>query len=137
MRPEPVPKHRPRLSETGPEEVVIVWSLRAAIALLFIWTGLEKFSDAPTSQWVPIFHRIGFGTWFRYFTGVVEIGGGVLFLVPRATWVAAAALAATMLGATLAHLTVLGDPVSSVITVMILAGVVGVAARVTEPRRME
>ena len=121
-------------SEAGPEEVVIVWSLRIAVAAFFVWTGFEKFSDSATSQWVGIFHRIGLGDWFRYFTGVVEVGGGALFLIPRTTWVAGAALGATMLGATIAHLTVLGDPGSSTITIMILLGVVGVAARVSERR---
>ncbi|MEU4345460.1 DoxX family protein [Nocardia sp. NPDC023852] len=29
-----------------------------------------------------IFNDIGFGDWFRYFTGVVEIAGGIGLLVP-------------------------------------------------------
>jgi hypothetical protein len=35
------------------------------------------------TEWVGLFRQIGLGQWFRYFTGAVEILGGVLVLVPR------------------------------------------------------
>ncbi len=52
------------------------WVLRGAITLVFVLFGLEKFPSAPGTPWVKLFQQIGFGQWFRYFTGVVEIIGG-------------------------------------------------------------
>ena len=75
-----------------------LWGLRIGVAAVFALTGAEKFaSNAP--YWSGVFNAIGFGGWFRYFTGGVEMLGGLLFLVPRATTAGAAILIATMLGA--------------------------------------
>jgi hypothetical protein len=38
--------------------------------LLFIFVGKSKFADH--SEWVTIFAKIGFGQWFRYFTGTFK-----------------------------------------------------------------
>jgi uncharacterized membrane protein YphA (DoxX/SURF4 family) len=85
--PEPIP------SRIG---VLAVWLPRVAIALVFVSVGLSKFSDP---MWVRLFGRIGFGQWFRYFTGVMQIAGGVLVLIPRLALVGIAILACTMAGA--------------------------------------
>ena len=74
------------------------WLLRGAIAAAFVMFGAEKFTDP---QWVKLFQQIGFGQWFRVFTGVVEIVGGLLVLVPRAATVGLGLLACTMASATL------------------------------------
>src|SRR5262249_59169357 len=66
------------------------WLPRIAVALVFVSVGSSKFSD-PT--WVRLFGRIGLGQWFRYLTGVMQIAGGLLVLIPRAA-VAGSALAA-------------------------------------------
>jgi putative oxidoreductase len=72
---------------------------RLGVALFFGIFGLEKFSSAPDSEWVGMFHRIGFGDWFRYFTGVVEMLGAMLVLIPRTFLIGLWLLAATMFGA--------------------------------------
>jgi putative oxidoreductase len=87
-----------RQDESGTESATR-WALRISVALVFAGTGLEKFSNDPTSYWVHVFTDIGLGQWFRYFTGVVETGGGLLFLVPRATSIGAFLLVSSMVGA--------------------------------------
>jgi hypothetical protein len=80
---------------------------------------------------VAIFARIGLGQWFGVVTGSVEIAGGIL-LLPRVTSrVGAAILGATMFGAAVAHLTVLGDPLVAVVP-LILGGI-AVATGLHEP----
>jgi putative oxidoreductase len=85
--PEPIP------SRIG---LLTAWLPRVAIALVFVTVGFSKFSDP---MWVRLFARIGFGQWFRYFTGVMQIAGGILVLVPRLSLVGIAMLACTMAGA--------------------------------------
>jgi uncharacterized membrane protein YphA (DoxX/SURF4 family) len=77
------------------------WVLRGGIALVFVLFGLEKFPSNPEGPWVKLFQEIGIGQWFRNFTGVVEILGGVLVAIPRTARVGLALLAATMASAAL------------------------------------
>ncbi|MBB4005571.1 putative membrane protein YphA (DoxX/SURF4 family) [Aurantimonas endophytica] len=58
---------------------------------------------------VEIFAQIGLGQGFRYLTGIVEFIGGLWLFVPGMTALAALWLAATMVGAILAHLLVLPE----------------------------
>lgn len=105
------------------------WIWRSVIAVLFVLIGWEKFSGAANGEWVRIFAKIGFGQWFRIFTGVVEVGGGALFLFPKTNRIGAALLASALFGATIAHLTVLRDPISVIVPLALLVAVVVVAAR--------
>ena len=120
----------PALAERGPEAAVGDWVLRIAVAGFFFLVGFEKFSGNPQSEWVGIFQRIGLGVWFRYFTGSVEVLGGLLFLIPWATLAGAGLLIAAMCGAAAAHWFRLGDPGASVIPLALGAGVAAVAYRV-------
>jgi len=101
--------------------VVTKWLLRIAVAVAFIGFGVEKFRQP---FWVQFFARLGFGQWFRSFTGVVEIVGGVLVLVPRLTLVGLAVLACTMVGAAIAWVLV-GSPGDATIPAIVLAMLVG------------
>jgi putative oxidoreductase len=107
----------------------IGWLLRILVAVLFVLFSLGKFNSDPHGEWFRIFARIGFGQWFRVATGVIELVGGLLFLLPGAARFAALPLAATMLGAALAQLTVLGHPVWAIIPIALLALVVIVGFR--------
>jgi putative oxidoreductase len=92
------------------------WVLRGAIALVFVLFGLEKFPSAPGTPWVKLFQQIGFGPWFRYFTGVVEIIGAALVLIPWTARAGLALLAATMASAALILDFVIGRPADSIIS---------------------
>src|SRR4030095_4901457 len=58
------------------------WMLRGAIAIAFVIFGLEKFPADSSGSWVSFFQEVGAGQWFRYLTGVVEVLGGLLVLIP-------------------------------------------------------
>jgi hypothetical protein len=75
--------------------------VRLGVVLFFGIFGMEKFSSSLGSHWVDLFHRIGLGNWFRYFTGVVEVLGALLVAIERTAVIGLAMLATTMLGAVL------------------------------------
>ena len=52
--------------------------------------------------------QTGVGQWFRYLTGAIEIGAVALLWIPGRQVFGAVLLGATMAGAIIAHLTVLG-----------------------------
>lgn len=97
------------------------WGLRLFLAIVFVYAGLEKFPSPPDAMWVKVFADIGFGQWFRYFTGIVEVVGGCLVLVPRATAIAVSLLACTMVGALLVHVMVVGTGPQTVAVGVLLA----------------
>ena len=102
-----------------------------AIGLLFIFIGYGKFDNSPRGSWVQIFELIGLGQWFRIFTGVVQVTGGVLMLPRRTRTAGAALLACTMLGAAIVDVVVMGSPV---VIVPLLLLIVIAAVWVTSPR---
>jgi putative oxidoreductase len=114
--------------ERVPAFDAIGWVLRLAAAAVFVAVGVSKLKSDPL--WVQIFARIGFGDWFRYLTGVLQVAGGLLFLIPRAAYAAAALAGGTMVGAIAAHLFVLGTGVpGAIIPFILLLFVVAVALR--------
>jgi uncharacterized membrane protein YphA (DoxX/SURF4 family) len=80
--------------------------LKSLVALAFIAAGLAKLAGA--AMMVATFERIGLGQWFRYVTGVIEIGAAILLFIPGRTAHGAALLVCTMIGAVIAHVTVIG-----------------------------
>ena len=97
----------------------VAWAFQILAATQFFLTGLDKLSDAPVM--VQLFGAVGFGQWFRYFTGVVEIVGAVL-------------LALTMIGALIAHFTVLPFPPVKPIILLVMVGFVFWVRRGEQPR---
>jgi uncharacterized membrane protein YphA (DoxX/SURF4 family) len=82
---------------------IVGWILAILLGLEFLVAGCMKFIDNPVM--VEMFNRVGLGQWFRYFTGALEIIGGVGVLIPRFSRQAALLLAVIMLGAVIAQLT--------------------------------
>lgn len=76
---------------------LVTWMPRLALAILFVKIGASKFDANGT--WVRIFARIGFGQWFRYLAGVLQVGGALLLLVPRTVVAGAVLLGCTLGGA--------------------------------------
>ena len=52
---------------------IVVWILQIVLAVQFVLNGYALFTD----QFVAKFDDIGFGQWFRYFTGVLEIAAAI------------------------------------------------------------
>jgi uncharacterized membrane protein YphA (DoxX/SURF4 family) len=110
------------------------WVLRGGIALFFVLMGAEKFANSPRSPWVALFEQIGFGQWFRYFTGVVEIAGALLYVPPRTYRIGAALLSCAMLGAMAVHIVVRHSVAASLYPAVVLLAVVMISIRrVDEP----
>jgi putative oxidoreductase len=75
------------------------WALRFVIFLIFLYFGTAKLNSGTGTPWFELFQQIGFGQWFRSFTGVLEIAGAFLVLVSNAVEVGLAILVAIMFGA--------------------------------------
>jgi putative oxidoreductase len=80
------------------------------VGLLFVLIGYTKFNGNPRGEWYQTFERIGLGQWFRVFTGLVQVSGGILMCIPRTLFVGAVLLASTMIGAVLVDLFVIRMP---------------------------
>ncbi len=91
-----------------------------AVGLLFIFIGYGKFSSRGV--WVTIFEQIGLGQWFRIFTGVVQVTGGVLMIPRRTRTAGTVLLACTMFGAAIVDVVIMRSPV--VIVPMLLLFVI-------------
>jgi len=83
-----------------------LWALKILAALAFLSAGYFKLTGAP--MMVQTFDAIGVGQWFRIVTGAIEVAGAVLLFVPGIQAYGASLLAATMVGAVIAHVTILG-----------------------------
>ena len=92
-----------------------------AVGILFIFIGYGKFDANPRGTWVRIFELIGLGQWFRIFTGIVQMTGGVLMLPRRTRTAGAALLGCTMVGATIVDVVVMGSPVAIVPLFLLIA----------------
>jgi uncharacterized membrane protein YphA (DoxX/SURF4 family) len=105
------------------------WMPRIGVALLFLAVGVTKFQSH--GLWVRIFEQIGFGQWFRVFTGGLQVGGALLLLVPRVAWIGAAILACTMAGAVFTQLFILhtGLLAISPAVLLVITSAVGAQAR--------
>ena len=106
-------------------DVLITWILRLGVAAVFFSVGTSKFG--PHSSWIKIFDQIGLGQWFRYVTGVLQITGAALVLVPRTFLVGIGILACTMAGAVTVWLVVFHAPNNALIPAIILIALGAVA----------
>jgi len=93
------------------------------VGALFIAIGISKFNPDPHGMWFQIFEKIGFGQWFRVMAGVMQVAGGVLLFLPGTSRVGAAAIGATMVGAMLTDVFVLGNPIMVIAPGGLLAAV--------------
>ncbi len=84
----------------------IVWTIRVLLALAFGAAGAAKLAGA--APLVQIFDQIGIGQWFRYVTGIVELAGAVLLLVPATGFFGGLLLFVTMVFAMATHVLVIG-----------------------------
>lgn len=80
--------------------------LRGLLTLAFVAAGGAKL--AGVDMMVATYDAIGLGQWARYATGIIEIAGAVLLWFPGREVVGAGLLGATMVGAVLAHVFILG-----------------------------
>ena len=99
----------------APTVDVVDWVLRVGFALLFLNVGSEKLFPGPTSYWITLFHKLGFGLWFMYFTGALQIVGGLLLILPKTALIGLILLGATMAGAVACHMFLLDTGIGGAI----------------------
>ena len=80
--------------------LIAIRVLRVLLGLAFLTIGVAKLTG--TLSTVETFEAFGWGQWFRYFTGLLDLTGALLVLVPRWTFYGALLLTFTVgLGAVL------------------------------------
>ena len=114
--------------ERTPDRIDLIgtWVPRIVMSLFFLSMGSQKFTDR---YWIQVFTTIGFGDWFRQFTGAMQMAGAILLLLPQTALLGAAMLAATMAGAMLAWIFFLGSPGSAVFPAIIFVMLIAIAVR--------
>lgn len=95
--------------------------IRLLLTAAFLAAGATKL--AGVDMMVGTFDAIGWGQWFRYLTGLIEVGAAILLWVPGLQALAALALVCTMIGAVIAHLAVLGPSALPALILGLLAAV--------------
>lgn len=78
-------------------KVIATWILSGLIALAMIMAGGSKLSGAE--EQVKGFAAMGYPVWFLYATGIIEVVGGILLLIPKTAVFGVLLLGATMVGA--------------------------------------
>jgi putative oxidoreductase len=107
---------------SGKGRILTLWTLSGLVALAFLAAGGSKLAGA--SAMVEVFNKVGVGQWFRYVTGILEVAGGIGLLISRYAFYAAVLLATVMVGAIIAHLTVLGGSPAVPVVLFILTGTI-------------
>ena len=112
------------ISHASPSKArnITLWVVQALLAAAFLMAGGSKL--AGKEQMVAMFQQIGFGQWFRYITGAVEVTGAIMLLIPRATVIGGGLLAVTMIGGIGTHLFLIGGSPVPAIVLLALASIV-------------
>ena len=106
---------------------IALWVLQALLALAFAGAASGKLLGKP--EMVALFEALGVGQWFRYLTGLLELTGALLIVVPRTKFFGAALLSVVMVGAVLTHLFILHSAPTAAAILLVLAGIVAWARR--------
>jgi uncharacterized membrane protein YphA (DoxX/SURF4 family) len=101
--PSPVRSSRPK----GPARIaleVALWAVQLYLAYFMVTVGSLPALTADSGA-KGTFEDIGFGLWFMYLTGALELLGAIGLLLPWFSGLAALGLMFVMSGACLTHLT--------------------------------
>ncbi|MDB4933509.1 MAG: hypothetical protein JWP87_481 [Labilithrix sp.] len=101
---------------------VALWVAQGLLALAFVGAGAGKLLGTP--DMVALYEAIGVGQWFRYVTGILELTGAALVIVPRTRVIGAGLLASIMLGAITTHLVVLHNSPVAPLVLLVVASLV-------------
>jgi uncharacterized membrane protein YphA (DoxX/SURF4 family) len=115
------------VAPTGKAANIALWIVQGLLALAFVGAASGKLLGNP--DMVGLYEAIGVGQWFRYVTGLLELTGAVLIVVPRTRAYGAALLAVIMVGAVLTHLAILHNAPTAPAVLLVLAAVVAWARR--------
>lgn len=99
-----------------------LWSFKGLLAAVFLSAGGAKIYGVP--MMIENFQQIGLGQWFRYLTGILEIVGAIMVLMPRVAAVGSVLLSCIMVGAIATHLLTGGSAVPAIVLLILSAIVV-------------
>lgn len=105
--------------KTATWQVVVLWVLQVLVAAAFLGAGFQKLIAAEPM--VELFNTIGFGQWFMYLTGALEVIGAVALLIPRFIALGALLLVGVMAGAVITNLAIGDNPVPAVVLLVVTA----------------
>ncbi|GAB2490088.1 DoxX family protein [Nocardiopsis aegyptia] len=87
---------------------IVLWVLQVLLAVFFaVASALPKLTGHPSAD--PTFDAIGYGDWFMYLVGALELAGAMALLIPLLSGVTALAFIALMIGAFVYEVTVIGS----------------------------
>ena len=101
---------------------IALWVTQILLAAMFLFAGGSKLVGAPAM--VNLFAAIGWGQWFRYLTGAIEITAAVALLIPSVALFGAILLVPTMIGAVIANLFLGQSPAPPLVLLLLAAAVV-------------
>ncbi len=87
----------------GVLKTIGIWVLTVPVALVFVMIGTAKLSGS--APWPNYFDAWGYAAWFRMLIGVLQMGSGLLLLVPKLAAYGAGIGVAVMTGAVFTELT--------------------------------
>jgi uncharacterized membrane protein YphA (DoxX/SURF4 family) len=112
----------PAGTRPGKAANIALWVVQILLALAFLGAASGKLLGNP--DMVGLFEAIGVGQWFRYLTGLLELTGAILIVVPRTKFLGAALLSMVMVGAVMTHLLILHNAPTAPAVLLLLAGIV-------------
>jgi uncharacterized membrane protein len=98
---------------------ITLWILQGLLAAFFVIASAAPKLIGHESA-AEGFDLIGWGDWFMYFVGVVELAGGVGLVIPRLSGLAAIGLGLLMIGAAVFNAAVLDFPVVTPLILLVL-----------------
>jgi len=101
---------------------ITLWTLQAFVTLAFVAAAAGKLLGSAAM--IALFDAVGVGQWFRYVTGLLELVGALLLIVPGMAAFGAVVLACVMAGAVVAHYTVLHTAPTAPLLLLVLAGLI-------------
>jgi uncharacterized membrane protein YphA (DoxX/SURF4 family) len=107
---------------TGKGRFITLWTLSSLVAFAFFAAGSAKLAGAAAM--VDLFDKVGLGQGFRYFTGFLEVAAAIGVLTSRYAYYAAVVLSTVMVGAIIAHVTVLGSSPAAPVMLLVLSGTI-------------
>ena len=98
---------------------ITTWVLQILLgAFMIVASGTPKIFGVEAAA--EGFDVIGWGDWFMYLVGALEIAGGIGLLIPRISGLAAAALGLLMVGAAIFNVAILDFPVLTPLILLVL-----------------
>ncbi len=87
----------------------VTWVIQIVLAMIFLTMGMAKLSGVEGT--IQLFEQIGFGQWFRFVTGAIEVTASILLLFGPYASLGAGLILITMTGAVMTHLWWIGGSI--------------------------